>query len=179
MKHHQELAIFEWKDHVLRYMEKGHSTVQATWAQKRSSLKSWLGEKRIHAASSCSCSAGASWDVKTYVREACTAVVSSAYTAVASAFTGNVAAAVAAAAGKAEQKQPRKSVSVRATSPGKKASVSKQGKKASASKQWTCGACTTSNHTMLKQCRMCHTQRCSAEGTITHEEQGDSKRQKR
>jgi hypothetical protein len=71
----KELATYEWKDSVVRYIQKGPEKVEAAWPAKQLALKSWKGHKKYHSASQCECGSDSAWSVKTYVQEACAAVV--------------------------------------------------------------------------------------------------------
>ena len=70
-----ELASFEWRDSVVKYIRKGHENVKKAWPAKRVALATWKGQKKPHPASRCDCTAGWGWNVKTYVQDACAAVV--------------------------------------------------------------------------------------------------------
>jgi len=71
----EELAVFEWKDAVVRYIKRGHEKVEAEWPAKQVSLATWKGQKKPHPASCCNCDAGWGWNLKTYIQVACAGLV--------------------------------------------------------------------------------------------------------
>ena len=71
----KELANYEWKDSIIRYIKKGHEKVTEEWPTKQVKLSTWKGHKKLHPASRCDCASGWGWNVKTYVQEVCAVVV--------------------------------------------------------------------------------------------------------
>lgn len=69
-----ELADFEWKDTVRKYIKKGHQKVEKEWPAKQASLATWKGQKKPHLAAQCNCNPSWGWSAKTYAQAACVAV---------------------------------------------------------------------------------------------------------